>query len=95
MAVTRNIEQLLKEGAALLKGEGAAEEYVFGSLASGRAHEDSDVDLAISGLPPERFFPVMARLATLFRRPVDLVDLDEPGLFTRFLRAEGLLQRVA
>lgn len=95
MATKRTMEELLAEGAALLKGEGAAEVYVFGSFASGRAKEDSDVDLAISGLPPERFFPVMARLAALFRRPVDLVDLDEPGLFTRFLREEGLLQRVA
>ena len=94
MQVTKDMEKRLEAGAALLKREGAAEVYVFGSVASGRAKEDSDVDLAISGLPPERFFPAMARLATLFRRPVDLIDLDEPGLFTRFLREEGLLQRV-
>lgn len=95
MATTRSMEELLDQGAALLKGEGAAEVYIFGSFASGRAREDSDVDLAISGLPPERFFPAMARLAALFRRPVDLIDLDEPGLFTRFLQEEGLLKRVA
>lgn len=86
---------LLEQGAALLKDAGAQEVYVFGSVAAGRATEGSDVDLAVAGLPPERFFPVMARLADLFDRTVDLVDLDDRTPFIAYLRRKGLLQRVA
>lgn len=39
---------------------------VFGSMAEGRAREDSGVDLAVAGLPPEKFFATMARLTDLF-----------------------------
>ena len=89
------MKSLLEQGATLLKNAGAREVYVFGSVAAGRAGEGSDVDLAVSGLPPERFFPVMARLADLFDRTVDLVDLDDRTPFIAYLRRKGLLQRVA
>ena len=51
------MQELLTRGAALLTQEGAREVYVFGSVAAGRAHEESDLDLAVAGLPPERFSP--------------------------------------
>lgn len=89
------MKSLLEQGAALLKDAGAREVYVFGSVAAGRAGEGSDVDLAVAGLPPERFFPVMARLADLFDRTVDLVDLDDSTPFITYLRRKGLLQSVA
>lgn len=89
------MKSLLEQGAALLKDAGAQEVYVFGSVAAGRATDRSDIDLAVAGLPPERFFPVMARLADLFDRAVDLVDLDDRTPFIAYLRRKGLLQRVA
>lgn len=89
------IPELLAQGAALLKSAGAREVYVFGSTATRRTHPGSDVDLAVSGLPPESFFSTLARLGDLFDRPVDLVDLDEANPFTAYLKSKGLLQRVA
>ena len=89
------MEDLLKRGAALLTLEGAREVYVFGSVASGTTREDSDVDLAVAGLPPERFFATLAKLANLFDRSVDLVDLDEASPFTEYLKKKGTLLRVA
>ena len=89
------MKDLLEQGAALLTAAGAREVYVFGSVVAGRAHEDSDVDLAVAGLPPERFFSTMARLENLFDRSVDLVDLDDTSPFTDYLRKKGILQRVA
>jgi uncharacterized protein len=89
------MKDLLEQGAALLTAAGAREVYVFGSVAAGRAHEDSDVDLAVAGLPPERFFATMARLENLFDRAVDLVDLDDTSPFTDYLRNKGILRRVA
>ena len=95
MSISEEMSELLEEGAALLREAGAREVYVFGSVASGRIHEGSDVDLAVSGLPPEVFYATMARLSSLFETSVDLVDLDEVSPFTTYLRAKGLLQRVA
>ena len=89
------LNDLLTRGAALLKSAGAREVYVFGSVARGRAHEGSDVDLAVSGLPPASFFQTLARLGDLFDRQVDLIDLDRADPFTTYLKEKGLLQRVA
>lgn len=95
MARNDDLEHLVEQGAALLRAEGAREVYLFGSQTSGRAHAASDVDLAVSGLPPGVFFSTMARLGELFDRPVDLVDLDETTPFTTYLKQRGLLRRVA
>jgi predicted nucleotidyltransferase len=89
------IRDLLERGAALLRDAGAREVYVFGSVAAGKAREGSDVDLAVTGLPPESFFATMARLEDLFDRCVDLVDLDDTTPFTAYLKQKGLLRRVA
>ena len=89
------LDDLLTQGAALLKSAGAREVYVFGSVAAGRNREDSDIDLAVSGLPPASFFPALARLGDLFDRPVDLVDLDRADPFTTYLKGKCLLRRVA
>lgn len=91
----RRLDSLLETGAALLKASGAREVYVFGSVATGRAHAASDIDLAVSGLPPETFFETMAHLSDLFQTPFDLIDLDQPSPFTAYLRERGLLRRVA
>lgn len=86
--------RLLGEAVVMLKAAGAREVYLFGSAARGIWRENSDVDMAVSGLPPEVFFRAMARVSRLLRRPLDLVDLDEDNPFTRHLKSEGKLQRV-
>ena len=90
-----DIRESIERAAAALKKLGAREVYVFGSAASGTLREGSDIDLAVSGLPPEVFFRAMALAADALGRAVDLVDLDDEGPFTRYLREEGELQRVA
>ena len=69
--------------------------YVFGSAAHGILRAASDVDLAVSGLPPERFFEAMGEAADILQRALDLVDLDEDSPFTRYLKEEQELVRVA
>ncbi|HUT54554.1 MAG TPA: nucleotidyltransferase domain-containing protein [bacterium] len=81
--------------AEALKKLGAREVYVFGSAASGRLGPDSDIDLAVSGLPPQLFFKAMARAGDILGRQVDLICLEDDNPFTRYLREEGELQRVA
>ncbi len=86
-------EQIQRAG-AVLKAAGAREVYVFGSAAADSLHESSDVDLPVSGLPPGRFFEAMSKAQDALGRPLDLIDLDDAGPFTDYLKEEGELQRV-
>jgi predicted nucleotidyltransferase len=82
---------MFERAAAELKRAGAREVYVFGSAAKGTDTTASDVDLAVSGLPPAVFYRMGARISDLLGRSVDLVDLDVSTPFTRYLRAENEL----
>lgn len=91
-----DLDELLARAAELLRSAGAREVYVFGSAATGRMHEHSDVDLAVSGLPPRSYIPTLVRVDEVFGRYVDLVNLDRETPFTSYLKSkEGLLRRVA
>lgn len=59
-----------------------------------RMGEDSDLDFAVSGLPPRNFYPAVTRAMRAPGSPVDVVDLDLPTPFTRHLRQEKKLLRV-
>lgn len=84
----------IEKAVAALKAAGAREVYLFGSAAKGTLREYSDVDLAVSGLPPEVFFRAMAAAHDALGRPLDLIDLDHENPFTRYLKEEGELRRV-
>ena len=91
-----NLDELLKRSAEILHAAGATAVYVFGSAATGRMHEDSDVDLAISGLPPKDYISAKVKVGNLFGRSVDLIDLDLGTPFTSYLKTKpGALRRVA
>jgi len=49
------MKKLIERAAEALKTAGAREVYLFGSAATGTAREGSDIDLAVSGIPPEKF----------------------------------------
>ena len=85
---------LVELAAAELKAACAREVYLFGSAAKGRLGTDSDLDLAVSGLPPSVFYRIGARVSDLVGRTVDLIDLDIDTPFTRHLRQENELVRV-
>ena len=90
-------EELKKDislAAEILMRDGCREVYVFGSLAKGTFSADSDIDLAIVGLPKERFFSAYGRILEVHRR-VDLVGLDYDSDFGNRLRSVGTLSRVA
>jgi len=89
------LREAIQRAAAVLKSYGAREVYVFGSAAAGKMHEGSDVDLAVSGMSPAVFFRAMSRAADALGRELDLIDLDHENAFTRYLREEGELHRVA
>jgi predicted nucleotidyltransferase len=83
-----------RRAAETLRRNGAKEVYVFGSAARGQARHGSDLDLAVSGLPPERFFRALSEASDAAGMPIDLVDLDEVSLFTKHLLGLPELRRV-
>lgn len=89
-----NSRDPIHEAAASLRASGAEAVYIFGSAARRQMHATSDVDFAVSGLPPEQFFPALSAASRILDRAIDLIDLDEVTPFTRYLKAEGELQRV-
>jgi predicted nucleotidyltransferase len=92
--MTDEMKVSIDRAASALKAVGAKEVYVFGSASKGKMRPNSDVDLAVSGLPPEVFFRAMGLASRALGRQVDLVDLDEDNPFTEYLKHHQELVRV-
>ena len=89
------LKESINQAAAVLKAAGAREVYLFGSSATGHLRNNSDVDMAVTGLPARVFFQAMATAEGVLGRTLDLIDLDTPSLFSDYLRKKGKLIRVA
>ena len=93
--MTDELAQQIQRAAQVLLAFGAKEVYLFGSAAADTMDEHSDVDLAVSGLPPEVFFRAWAKAVREFPgREMDLVNLDKSDPFSEHLRRRGRLRRV-
>jgi predicted nucleotidyltransferase len=90
-----DLSALIQKAAEALKSFGATDVYLFGSMAKGVNTERSDIDLAVSGLPPKVFFKAMGSAMNILKREFDLIDLDEKNLFVDYLKSHGDLRRVA
>jgi uncharacterized protein len=62
--------------AAQLKQLGAAKVVLFGSLLDESFHEQSDMDLAVWGLPEPLYFRAVAQLQGIAGFEVDLVEVQ-------------------
>jgi predicted nucleotidyltransferase len=85
---------LLETAVRILKSAGSLEVYVFGSAAHGDIGLANDIDIAVTGLAPERFFKVMGQMQMAIYKQIDLIDLDEDNAFTRYLKDENELVRI-
>ena len=90
-----NLRLPIERSAAILKEFGAEAIYLFGSIVEGTFHDGSDIDMAVSGLAPHKFFAAMGQLLLILPRPLDLIDLDDETAFTRYLKQKKALYRVA
>jgi uncharacterized protein len=93
--MSEELQKIIGQAAAILKEEGAEEIFVFGSAAEGKLAEHSDIDMAVSGIPPERFYAAAGRIYGIGGRQFDLIDLDDTNEFVEYLKREGKLHRVA
>ena len=84
----------LHAAAVLLRDMGAKEVYLFGSAARNELRPDSDIDIAVRGVPASCFFAAASRAADALGRPVDLVDLDVPSPTVNYILEAGILVRI-
>jgi predicted nucleotidyltransferase len=94
MLETLSEREAVLAAANLLLRMGASQVFVFGSAARGESRPDSDIDMAVSGLPAQVYFSAVSKASDLFGRPVDLVDLDDDTPLVRHLLVSGELVRV-
>ena len=76
----------------LVEEYGARAVYGFGSLYEGRLHERSDLDLAVEGLSPARYFKAYARVCAECPDDirVDLVPMESVSdTFRERIRTRG------
>ena len=85
----------IDKAVAILLRNGAREVYLFGSHARGDAAPESDLDLAIRGMPPEHFYRAVGEICSALSIPADIVDLDESGPALDYLKEHGDFLRVA
>jgi predicted nucleotidyltransferase len=95
MATVLIDSNVLQAAANLLLRMGATQVFVFGSSTKDGLRPDSDIDMAVTGLPPTVYFSAISKASDLLGRPVDLVDLDDPTPLVRHLLGSGELVRVA
>lgn len=66
-----------RRAATILRDEFDVDEvWLFGSLASEPRHDSFDVDLAVRGLRPEKYYSALARVSDVVGGPVDLITLE-------------------
>jgi predicted nucleotidyltransferase len=94
MPTTLHEKEAILAAANLLRSMGASQVFVFGSFVRGELRADSDIDMAVSGLPAKVYFSAVSRVSDLLGRPVDLLDLDDDTPLVRHLLGSGELVRV-
>ncbi|CAN5535104.1 hypothetical protein BH20VER1_BH20VER1_32210 [soil metagenome] len=85
--------ELARQAAAFLREQGASRVWLFGSLARGRPQDwHSDLDLAVEGLPPERYLGALGELLMRLPLSLDLVEIERaaPALREQIL-ADGIV----
>ncbi|MBI4790010.1 MAG: nucleotidyltransferase domain-containing protein [Chloroflexi bacterium] len=92
--VPQTYQKDLHRAVEILAAAGCTHVFLFGSLATGRIREGTDIDLAVRGCPRGNYFRLLGRLLLELDHPVDLVDLDKEDAFARHLAQEGELLQI-
>ena len=75
--------------AALADRYGAAAVWLFGSSAAPH-RRGRDLDLAVEGVAPARFFQFVGDLMLSLSRPVDVVALEKRSKLSALIRRDGI-----
>jgi len=74
--IPEKYQEDIKKAVIFLKNEGCKAVYLFGSMITGKIHDNSDIDIGITGLPAKKYFRVYALLDKELSNRIDLVDFD-------------------
>jgi predicted nucleotidyltransferase len=92
--VPNKFRQDIENATKLLKNEGCKSIYLFGSLVTGKIHDNSDIDIGIKGVPEKKFFTLYSRLYFDFDNKIDLVDFDTNDSFYSMLNEIGEIVQI-
>ena len=94
LKVNNDVKVDIEEIVKLLKENGCKKIYLFGSIVNGKFKEDSDIDIAVSGLEPRKFIATYSKIIMKIDRKVDLIDLDDEDDFfvKNILKKEELVE---
>ena len=84
----------IKKAINLLKNEGCNSVFLFGSMVTGNIHDESDIDIGIKGLSPQKFFSVYAYLDKEVKNKIDFVDFDINEEFYSLLNSIGEVVKI-
>jgi predicted nucleotidyltransferase len=90
--MTEDLKKMILKAGEVLQANGATEVFFFGSITSALRSERTPLDLAVSGLPPEKFYEAMGGMLSVVKRRCNLVDLDEPTPYVEYLKSHGKIQ---
>ena len=79
----------IEKACSFLKNEGCGAVFLFGSLVTGNIHDNSDIDIGVKGLPPEKFFKAYSKLYMNLNNEFHLVDFDYENDFFSLLERQG------
>ncbi|MDA3849854.1 MAG: nucleotidyltransferase domain-containing protein [Spirochaetaceae bacterium] len=95
MNIPKEYQTDVDKALEILSKVGCTEIFLFGSVAQGCSQKNSDLDFAVKGCPPERFFSALGSLLMELDHSVDLVDLDDGDRFSSFLQGNEELVLVS
>lgn len=68
----------------------AGKVVLFGSSVDSE-REANDIDLAIDGIPADKYYKYCGELMMSLSKPVDIVDLSVPSKFVDIILEEGIV----
>jgi predicted nucleotidyltransferase len=77
-----------------LKSEGCSAIYLFGSIVTGKMHEESDIDIGVKGLSAKKFIRTYSILNERSLNRIDLVDFDINNSFFELLNSLGEVKKI-
>ena len=87
--IPKKFQEDIVKANTFLKNEGCKAVYIFGSIVTGKFHDNSDIDIGVKGLPPENFFRAYSKLYMNLSNEFHLVDFDYDNQFFSLLERQG------
>jgi predicted nucleotidyltransferase len=86
---TKYRKQLLDKGIPIFKRYNIKAVYLFGSAATGRIWQDSDIDLYVSALSADKYWKFRQELEEAVQLPIDLYTDTDDNTFVKKIMERG------